>query len=368
MTKMLTPEQWQAEVTDNYTAKALAIRDAGGTRPKRYFETVDTSTLLAAEYPEIRWIVPGYLPEGFAVLAGRQKLGKTWLAIDLSIAVATGGYAMGSIACDPGDVLYIDMENGERRIKKRFETLFPNNRPDLSRLDWAKETILLNAGFMDAIEAWRVNASDPRLIVIDVLTRIKPAGFRSRNAYENDYAAFAGLQNWAIENGVALLALHHTRKGGAEDPLEALSGSNGLSAVADTTLVLDRNSNGFTLYGRGRDVPEKETALSFDGGHWTIQGEASDVHRSEERCKIISALRNSTEALAPKVISDVTGMKPGNVRVLLNKMVAAGEVRKTGRGMYCHPENTPLGADGSDTFTPVNNGNFNNNSPNTAVP
>ncbi|WP_228872842.1 AAA family ATPase [Roseibium aggregatum] len=361
---MLTPEQWQAEVADNYTAKALAIRDAGGTRTKRYFETVDTSTLLATEYPEIRWIVPGYLPEGFAVLAGRQKLGKTWLAIDLSVAVALGGYAMGSIACYQGDVLYIDMENGNRRIKKRIETLFPDNQPDLSRLRWAKETILLNAGFMDAIEEWRVNAPHPRLIVIDVLTRIKPAGSRSRNAYENDYAAFAGLQNWAIENGVAVLALHHTRKGGAEDPLEALSGSNGLSAVADTTLVLDRNSNGFTLYGRGRDVPEKETALTFDGGRWTIQGEASDVHRSEQRSKIMSVLRDATEPMVPATIAKVTSMKPGNVRRLLSKMVADGEVHKTGRGQYVHPENKHFVTDSPDAITAGNIGNSGNNSSN----
>ena len=48
---------------------------------------------LAAQpqiYPNkpIRWIVPGYLAEGLSILAGRQKLGKTWLALDWAIAVA----------------------------------------------------------------------------------------------------------------------------------------------------------------------------------------------------------------------------------------------------------------------------------------
>lgn len=339
MTELISPERWQTENASNVTEYALESSNVGRKKTKRFCDLLDTNTLLATDYPEPRWIVPGYLPEGFTVLAGRQKLGKTWLAIDLSIAVATGGHAMGSIACDQGDVLYIDMENGHRRNKGRIEMLFPDNLPDLSRLIWSTETISLNAGFMGAIEDWRVNASDPRLIVIDVLTRIKPAGSRSRNAYENDYAAYAGLQNWAIKRGVAVLALHHTRKGGAEDPLEALSGSNGLSAVADTTLVLDRNSNGFTLYGRGRDVPEKETALSFDGGRWTIQGEASDVHRSEQRSKIMSVLRDATEPLVSEAIAKVTCMKPGNVRRLLGKMVADGEAQKTGRGKYVHPEN-----------------------------
>ncbi len=43
---------------------------------------------MATSYEPIRWIVPDYVPEGFSVLAGRQKLGKTWLAIDYGIAVA----------------------------------------------------------------------------------------------------------------------------------------------------------------------------------------------------------------------------------------------------------------------------------------
>ena len=71
---------------------------------------------MAAKFAPIKWVVPGYISEGFLVLAGRQKLGKTWLAIDMALAVATGTTAIGSIICEIGDVLYIDMENGPRRI------------------------------------------------------------------------------------------------------------------------------------------------------------------------------------------------------------------------------------------------------------
>ena len=39
-------------------------------------------TIMATVFPPIRWIVPGYVAEGLSILAGRQKLGKTWLAID----------------------------------------------------------------------------------------------------------------------------------------------------------------------------------------------------------------------------------------------------------------------------------------------
>ena len=78
---------------------------------------VSLNEIMAANYPPIRWIVREYVPEGFSVLAGRQKLGKTWMALDWALAVATGGVAMGSIPVEQGDVLYIDLENGHRRMQ-----------------------------------------------------------------------------------------------------------------------------------------------------------------------------------------------------------------------------------------------------------
>jgi RecA-family ATPase len=153
----------------------------------------------------------------------------------------------------------------------------------------------LDGGFITELERWRTSVKDPRFVVIDVLQRIKPAGSMARNSYENDYSAWAELQRWATKHGIAVLGLHHTRKGGADDPLEALSGSNGLSAVADTTLVLDSDQNGKTLYVRGRDVEEKETALIFTAGLWSILGEAADVRRTSERSKILSALLTADE-------------------------------------------------------------------------
>ena len=104
-----------------------------------------------------------------------------------------------------------------------------------------------------------------------------------------------------------MLGLHHTKKGGADDPLEALSGSNGLSACADTTLVLDSDQNGKTLYVRGRDVEEKETALIFAGGSWSVLGEAADVRRSDERIGIIATLTENGEPMTPAEIAAAAG-------------------------------------------------------------
>jgi hypothetical protein len=323
-----------------------AEKPISSQRPRRIkFKRTSTNVIMATKYPPLRAIVQGYLYEGFTVLAGRQKLGKTWLAIDWSLAVTTGGLAMGSICCDHGNVLYIDMENGPRRIQGRINTLFPNERdlPDLSRLEWVTEAPQLDQGFIAELERWRLSVPNPTLVVIDVLQRIKPAGSMARNSYENDYSAWAPLQQWSTENRVAVLGLHHTKKGGADDPLEALSGSNGLSACADTTIVLDQDQNGRTLYVRGRDVEEKETAVIFTAGAWTVLGEASDVRRSDERSVIIEALKDNREPMTPTEVAAVLGKQTNNIKQLLFKMAKAGELFRVGKGRYwteyVHPHN-----------------------------
>jgi hypothetical protein len=303
------------------------------------FKRTNTNDLMAATFPPLKAIVPGYVYGGFTVLAGRQKLGKTWLAIDWAVAVATGGVSMGKLDCQQGDVLYIDLENGPRRIQDRIRTLFPPGLmlPDMSRLEWVTEAPQLDRGFLDHLERWRLSVDDPRLVVIDVLQRIKPPGNKTQNAYESDYSTWAPLQEWATKLGVAVLGLHHTKKGGAEDPLEALSGSNGLSACADTTIVLDSDQNGKTLYVRGRDVEEKETAVIFNAGSWSQLGNAADVRRSGERSVIIAALTDNSEPMTPLEIADATGEPRANVRQLLRKMAKLGEVYKIGKRYWVEP-------------------------------
>ena len=65
------------------------------------------------------------------------------------------------------------------------------------------------------------------------------------------------------------------------------------------------------------------------------------VRRTDERGLILAALKESGEPMAPNEIAAATGMPSGNVRQLLFKMVKAGEVIKTARGRYLHPDNNP---------------------------
>ena len=77
------------------------------------------------DFPEPRWIVPGIVPEGTTILAGKPKMGKSWLALGTSVAVAAGGVALGTKRVERGAVLYLALEDNPRRLQSRLKKLLP---------------------------------------------------------------------------------------------------------------------------------------------------------------------------------------------------------------------------------------------------
>jgi hypothetical protein len=177
---------------------------------------------------------------------------------------------------------------------------------------------------------------------VDVLARVRSQQQGRQAQYEADYHAIAGLQAIASEHRVAVVVVHHLRKSASEsgDAIDKISGTLGLSGAADAILVLDREGSGVTMYARGRDIEEIETAVEFDRGtcRWRVLGQASDVRRSDERKTILDALRDATAPMSPADIAAATSMAPNNVRRLLFKMTRDGEILRTGKGYV--PANT----------------------------
>jgi hypothetical protein len=124
--------------------------------------------------------------------------------------------------------------------------------------------------------------------------------------------------------------------------MRSVSGTAGLTGAADTVLVINKNTQGTTLYGRGRDLDEIDMAMQFNREtcRWKALGEASEIRRSDERSQILEVLKEEAGAeFSPAQISTITGMRSGNVRRLLPKMVESGEVLKGKRGKNKTPGN-----------------------------
>jgi hypothetical protein len=316
----------------------VTTSDRSGTRPC----IVSAAALRTKVFQPIRFCVPKYIPPGCGILAGRPKLGKSWLMLDVGLAVASGGSCLNQPISDPGDVLYLALEDNERRLQSRMTKIlgFADVWPE--RFHYATEWRRATEGGLDDVRDWIKRSEKPRLIVVDVLAMFRSPRDGKQTPYEADFQAVHELQKIAADTDVAIIIVHHLRKGAAEmDPFDKVSGTLALSGAADTVLILDRDSNGTTFYGRGRDIEEFETALQFDRTtcRWGVLGEAAEVRRTSERDAILSALEHSEGPLSPSDIAEAVGMARNNVKQLLFKMVRAGQVLKAkGRGRYIHPK------------------------------
>ncbi len=93
------------------------------------FKTVDADTLLSTPMKKTMFIVDTLIPQGVNVLSGASKIGKSWLMLWLGLQVAQGLPVWG-LKTKQCDVLYLCLEDTQRRIKDRLYNLTdtaPNN-------------------------------------------------------------------------------------------------------------------------------------------------------------------------------------------------------------------------------------------------
>lgn len=300
---------------------------------------ISAASLMAKKFEPVRYIVPGLLAEGVTLFGGKPKIGKSWMAFDFAFPIAGGGAVFGSLPVDGGDVLYLALEDNQRRLKSRMLKRGVRQAPD--RLTFFTEWPTLDDGCIEAMEEWADSVPKPTLVIVDVLKKIRGRPRANEQIYDADYRCLTGLQSFALGRGLAVLVIHHVRKMEADDPLESLSGTNGLTGAADTVMVLqpDKGTGHKILYVRGRDVEEAEKAVRFepDTGQWKLLGNAAEIGRTDERQAILDVLRGKSNPLTTREISDFLGKNYDTVRKALTRMAMAGEIEKKGRGSYTCP-------------------------------
>jgi len=315
---------------------------AGSDRaPSHLSPGFTAAELMKMELPEPRWIVPGIIPEGLTLLAGKPKVGKSWLCLDLGLGVALGGYALGQLRLDQGPVLYLALEDNTRRLKRRVRAVLQGNpAPHSLQLytEWPRMGI--EDGGLLKLDQWINGHPEIRLVIIDTLARIRGStNKRNKSAYELDYDALVGLHRLASQHeGLGIVVVHHLRKLDSDDPLDLVSGTTGLTGCADAILVLlrSRGRADAELFITGRDVEEQSLALEWDDSttQWSLLGDATLYRISQERQAIIEVLARADQPLGPKAIAEALGKNQNTVRQLLFNMAAAEEVYKLDRGLY----------------------------------
>lgn len=300
---------------------------------------ISAAELQGMEFPEPRWAVPGLLPQGLTLLVSKPKLGKSWWLLNVAIAVATGGKALGSIDTEPGDVLYLALEDSPRRLQDRMMTLLADEDEWPANLYLETTWPRLDAGGGEQLTAWLLDHPNARLVAADTLEKLRAPRKATGTLYEQDYAALGSLKAIADESGIALVASHHDRKAGALDAFDTISGTQGLAAAADALLVMKRarNEELAQMHVTGRDIEEAQHSMRWSAaaGTWTILDwlPAAAIDASEGRRMILAALGEKGRA-APTEIAAWTGQPIGTVKRLTTAMARDGLLAGGGRDGY----------------------------------
>lgn len=307
------------------------------TKKTSSIQTISAAELQKKQLPQPKWAVPSLIPEGLTILAGRPKRGKSWLALGLSLAVASGGLALGKIKVAQGGALFFGLEDNERRLQNRLSILTSDN-PDLvpDALQITTRMAHISAQTLDDLKSWLDEKQNIRLVVIDTLQKITPPS-KGRDLYAEMYTVLGSLQKFAIDNGLAIVVNHHTTKQKTDSALDAVHGTTAITGVADSILVLGTGKGGASaiLHTTGRDIESQELALNFDGGIWTIMGDAEFLSLSPQRKAVIDLVKQ--HPMSPKELADALQVKLGTINKILFHMKADGQITQERRGLYQLP-------------------------------
>ena len=199
-------------------------------------QTIDADTLQSTAYEPVSFVVDDLLPQGLHLLAGAPKIGKSFLVLQMAYQVSMGAPFLG-FSSRQGTVLYLALEDTCERLQKRLAQMTEQDSEHLI-LSVFSET--LDEGLTERLSDFWSEHTDTVLIIIDTLQRVRsrtPDG----GSYAADYDTLARLKEFSDTFGVTVLVVHHTRKEGAEDVFNTISGTNGLMGAADGALLLHKD-------------------------------------------------------------------------------------------------------------------------------
>jgi len=211
------------------------------------------------------WLLDGlFLAGGLNLLAGEVSSGKTFLALDLALTVASGGCAWDNRQTIHGPVLYFSLDCSPRNLQKRVQALCLGRNippPKELLLNFSQLSLAEPAGL--AFLRRRAASTHVCLVIFDVLARYMPGV--DENSVSSVGPVMTALRSFTNNTGCSVLILHHYNKGVGYSPQASqglrVRGSTDITAAMDTVVTLTvagpRTAPTRTIMPeKNRDLPE----------------------------------------------------------------------------------------------------------------
>ena len=317
-------------------------RTENTNKASKYGSTMNLRDLMNTHFEPIEFIIDSILPPGRTLFVGKPKKGKSFLALIISIHIAAGRSIFGH-KVKRGRVLYLGLEDNFRRLKNRTEIVCSKLGFDiddiLDNIDFRIESARQGDGFEKEILDWLKVNPDARMIVVDVLEKVRAPG-GGNDVYKKDYAVGDGLKSiHDIYPDFASLVVHHSRKAASDDPYDLISGTLGLSGGFDNIFSLVDDCGTRTLHLTGRDIEETDEIVlqMTDSGFYTCEyfdPILNKANTSETRKAVFESIPVLPETITTKEIISVTGLSDKDVSQQLTKLLKDMLIVKVSRGVY----------------------------------
>ena len=293
-----------------------------------------------AERPsdETPWLIEGlWGAGGVGVIGGSPKVCKSWLALEMAVAVASGRPCLGRYAVPvQGPAIVYAAEDAPPSVRERLSHLAEARGADFAaldvgliiepslRLDRAQDVARLRA----TLERRR-----PRLLVLDPYVRLQSG---DENSAMEVSAILSTLRELSRTFECAIALVHHARKGTGDEPGQALRGSSDFYAWADSLLHLRRTREGLVLaieHRAAASPPPVGLTLVTDAGPLRLELRSMPAVAVEPALgeRIVSALQESGSQ-RHRALRESLHVRDEHLTATLRELEAAGRIARTPEG------------------------------------
>jgi biotin operon repressor len=291
---------------------------------------------LADQTPPLAWMVEElFIEAGAGILGGAPKTGKSFLALDLCVAVASGTSCAGRFrATRQGPVVLLCAEDPPALVSARLHALARCRNLALEALPIeviVDEAVRLPDG-LARLEA-TLERFQPRLLLLDPLIRLHRA---DENSASEMSVILDGLRRLARSTRTAILLVHHARKAPAGNAGTALRGSSDLHAFGDSNLYLKRAAQSGTLElkieHRAAASP-KPICLKLVADDDTARFVIADQRDADDPAarRILELLGQAKDPLSSAALRQKLGLRNQTVVRSLKTLLDQGRIRRAGR-------------------------------------
>jgi len=297
---------------------------------------------LASRTPPLSWIVEGlFLEAGAGILGGAPKTGKSFFALDLCVAIASGTSCAGTFrVLLPGPVVVLCAEDPHAVISSRLSALSRARGRNLEDLliEIIVEPVRLPEG-LERLEA-TLAAFNPRLLLLDPLIRLHRA---DENSASEMSVILDGLRKLARSSKTAILLVHHARKAAAGNAGTGLRGSSDLHAFGDSNLYLRKLSQDSALelkieHRAAAPPAPVRLKLSVDPGDTPCARFAAierNLHDDPAAHRILELLAKTSEPITSATLREKLGVRNQTVSETLKRLLDDGQIQRIGRDGWC---------------------------------